>query len=189
MIRIFFGVLIYFAIFFQLYYLHNDPNYNLINYVSYFTVLSNFFAASVLIFTGIKTGGSKDHDTARGASTLYILITGLGFIFLLGGDNDQLLPWVNIILHYIAPIVMLLDWIIEPLNEKISLGEATAWIAPPIVYLGFALIRGQLINWYPYEFLNPNITSQFEMVIYLLSVTAGMVFLIFGLTKIARVKS
>lgn len=186
--RIFFGVLIFVAIFYQLYYLRNSSTFNLINYVSYFTVLSNFLVASVLIFSGIRTEKSIHLDFSRGAATLYILVTGLGFMFLLGGKNEQLLPWVNIILHYIAPIVMLIDWTIEPLSQKIDFKKALAWIAPPLTYLGFCMIRGYFTNWYPYEFLDPNMNSVEQMITYLLSISVGMVVLIFILTKLVRVR-
>lgn len=186
--RIFFGVLIFVAIFYQLYYLRNSPTYNLINYVSYFTVLSNFFVASVLLLTGVRSGKTIHFDYARGAATLYILVTGFGFIFLLGGDNDQLLPWVNIVLHYLAPFIMLLDWFVDPLEEKISFSYALSWLAPPFVYLGFAFIRGYFINWYPYDFLDLNKTNIFDMSKYFLYVFIGMFISTLLLIKLSRVK-
>lgn len=184
--RILFGVLIFVAIFFQLYFLRDSSTFNLINYVSYFTVLSNFFVASVLIFSGIRTEKSVHLDFARGAATLYILVTGLGFLFLLGGKNEQLLPWVNITLHYIAPIIMLTDWVIEPLIQKIDFKRALAWIAPPLTYLGFCVARGYLTGWYPYSFLDLNKTTIEELITDLVAVSIGMIILTFILTMIGR---
>lgn len=175
--RIFFGSLIFVAIFYQLYSMRDNSNFNLMNYVSYFTVLSNLFVASVLVFSGIREDKDTHLDFARGAATLYILVTGLGFIFLLGARNVQLLPWVNIILHFTAPIVMFVDWFLNPLHQKISFGRSLYWIAPPIVYLGFAFVRGNLTGWYPYTFLDPLKTDVEKTVIYLgLTLFTALVF-------------
>jgi hypothetical protein len=126
-----------------------------IDFFSYFTVLSNLLVSIVFLIPFLKKSPKQNIDFVRGAATLYKVITGLGFIFLLGGRNDVLLDWVNIVFHYIAPLVMLIDWIFTP-SRIISFKESIAWIIFPIMYFIYSMIRGSITSWYPYEFINPN---------------------------------
>jgi hypothetical protein len=82
---------------------------------------------------------------------------------------------------------MFIDWLLEPVGEKINFKKAIVWIAPPITYLGFCMVRGYLTGWYPYSFLDPNKTFLGDMLTYLITVLVGMFVLTFVLTKIVRV--
>lgn len=126
------------------------------DYFSYFTILSNLFVVFALINSTFKITSQRRADLIRGAATLYILITGLGFIILLGGKDDEFIFWVNIALHYLAPIVMFADWILTP-SVKILFKQSLIWILFLIIYLVYSLVRGAITSWYPYEFLNPTI--------------------------------
>jgi hypothetical protein len=50
---------------------------------------------------------------------------------------------------------MLVDWLLFPPKFKFSLQHTILWLAFPLVYLAYALIRGSIVNWYPYPFLDP----------------------------------
>ncbi len=53
------------------------------------------------------------------------------------------------------PVGVALDWWIDPPRARISLRRALIWLVFPILYLGCSLVRGRLVGWYPYPFLNP----------------------------------
>jgi hypothetical protein len=38
---------------------------------------------------------------------------------------------------------------------RIALSQAMVWLAFPVVYLVYSLIRGPIVDWYPYPFLDP----------------------------------
>ena len=87
---------------------------------------------------------------------------------LLRGLEESLqtaIPWVNTVLHYIMPITMLLDWILNPPIKKITWKQGKlAFI--PVFYVVYSLIRGSIVNWYPYPFLDPRIGGYGKVLLY-----------------------
>ncbi len=135
--------------------------FNFGNFFSYFTVLANIFAAAVLITSAIyvyQRRKSQRLDVLRGAAALYMILTGVVFATLLSKLDPRLLtavPWDNTVLHYIMPIVLLLDWFIHPAQTKFTIKHILLWLVFPTVYVVYTLVRGGIVGWYPYPFLNP----------------------------------
>lgn len=131
------------------------------NFFSYFTIESNIFAATILlisaffVFAGKKSGIL---EFLRGAATFFMVVTGIVFAVLLAGIEGSVLtaaPWDNIVLHYLIPIAMAIDWIIDPPARQIAYKKAVLWLLFPLTYLVYSLVRGSIVGWYPYPFLNP----------------------------------
>ncbi|MBE5106563.1 Pr6Pr family membrane protein [Bacillus thuringiensis] len=137
--------------------------FNPINFFSFFTIESNILVAFILLLSSIGTatfGRSEQFGILRGAATVYILTTGLIYFLLLRGLEESLqtaIPWVNTVLHYIMPIAMLLDWVLNPPTKKITWKYAASWLLFPLFYVVYSVIRGPIVNWYPYPFLDPRI--------------------------------
>ncbi|PEO40892.1 Pr6Pr family membrane protein [Bacillus wiedmannii] len=137
--------------------------FNPVNFFSFFTIESNILVAFILLLSsiGIATSGrSEQFGILRGAVTVYIFTTGLIYFLLLRGLEESLqtvIPWVNIVLHYIMPIAMLLDWVMNPPIKAITWKQAVSWLIFPLLYVVYSLIRGPFVNWYPYPFLDPRI--------------------------------
>ena len=96
---------------------------NLLNFFSFFTIQSNIIAGVVLLIVGAGTllnvKANRQFAFIRGAATLYMVITGIVFALLLAGLAERLqltVPWVNMVLHYLIPIVMLVDWLLFATN-------------------------------------------------------------------------
>jgi hypothetical protein len=51
--------------------------------------------------------------------------------------------------------VIVLDWLIDPPHVPISWRRALTWLAYPLVWLAYTVIRGGIVGWYPYPFLDP----------------------------------
>ena len=129
------------------------------NFFSFFTIQSNLMAAVVLIVLVVrgKRPRSETLDLVRGAATLYLLITGIVFALLLSNLPEDLQltrPWVDTALHQIAPLVLVLDWLIDPPRRSIPLRAAVLWLGYPLAYVAYTLIRGSIVHWYPYPFLD-----------------------------------
>ncbi len=128
------------------------------NFVSYFTIQSNVLAAGVLGFVGTTVLRGRDPDelaSLRGAATLYMTVTGIVYVLLLRGVDVQTPePW-NSVLHYLMPVVMLLDWLAFPPRRVPAYRRALWWLAYPVAYLLYSLVRGAVVDWYPYPFLDP----------------------------------
>lgn len=127
------------------------------NFFSFFTVEGNAFAVAVLLVSAVAPR-SRRLDLFRGASTLYMLTTIVVFTLLLSDLDPELLtavPWDNTVLHYLMPIGVTLDWLLEPPHQRIPFRSALVWLVVPLAYVGYSLVRGEIVGWYPYPFLDP----------------------------------
>ncbi|MGE1027457.1 Pr6Pr family membrane protein, partial [Bacillus sp. GMs2/2] len=152
--------------------------FNPVNFFSFFTIESNILVACILFLSSIGTatfGLSKQFGILRGAVTVYILTTGLIYFLLLRGLEESLqtvIPWVNVVLHYIMPIVMLLDWTMNPPTKAITWKHAVSWLIFPLLYVVYSLIRGPFVDWYPYPFLDPRIGGYDRVFFYSVGIAA-----------------
>lgn len=162
-----------------------NNNLELLNFLSLFTIQSNIVAGIVFILIN-----NKNHqiDYLRGLTTHSLLITSFGYIFLLGNKQDYLLPIVNIVVHYLAPSFALLSWIIQPPTTTPTIKSATTWLLFPFLFFVYSMTRGFFTYWYPYDFIDPNKMSSYEIAITLISVSVGSLILSWMLTLIAKRK-
>ena len=134
--------------------------YSVLNFFSYFTILSNLFAGVVLIFSALylvkHRQPSVSGDLIRGAAVAGMALVGVVFAVLLRDvDLGPLLPWVNIVHHYIMPVAVVLDWLYQPPRTQLVVKQILLWQIFPLLYLAYVLIRGSVVSWYPYPFLDP----------------------------------
>ena len=135
--------------------LHVGASYSVLNFFSYFTNLSNIFAALVLLLS-VFSSKCKSRDFLRYISTINMAIVGVVFAVLLRNvDLGALLPWVNFVLHYLMPVAIMLDWLVQPPASKLTKKRALVALLFPADYLAYVLVRGAQTGWYPYPFLNP----------------------------------
>ena len=163
------------------------------NFFSFFTVQSNIIAAATLLISAFTVNQSKALNkkitTLRGAATVYILIVGIGFSLLLAGlDNTQFtaVAWDNIVLHYIMPIALLIDWLIDPPKALPPFSKAIYSLLFPVAYVAYTLIRGPHANWYPYPFLDPATKGYGHIAFTVALLLVLGVILVWALTTIAK---
>lgn len=162
-LRLGFALLTLAAIVGQLAAAWDRPTFEIANFFSYFTIQSNLLAAIALLvgvwagFTGRES--NPTWEVVHGAATAYMLTTGIVFAALLAGLPDELdltEPWVNFVLHQLIPVIVVLDWLISPPHHRLAVRPALAWMAYPLAYFIYSLIRGPIADWYPYPFLDPD---------------------------------
>ncbi len=130
------------------------------NFFSFFTVESNLLAVISLLLSAFAASSawrSASLDFYRGAATFCMTTVILIFIVLLSGYPSADLtavPWDNTVLHYIMPIVLMVDWLVA--GRRIEFRHALLWLAIPLLYLAYSLIRGPIVHWYPYPFMDPH---------------------------------
>jgi hypothetical protein len=126
------------------------------DYFSYFTELSNLFAAAIFLYGAVAgtAARSRTVQMLRGASVVYMLTTGIVYALLLSGHAVPY-PWVNDVLHRAMPIAVALDWAIDPPRVRLELRRTILWLSFPLVYVAYTLVRGAIVNWYPYFFVDP----------------------------------
>lgn len=149
------GVVVLVAVGIQCASLAPQANFHAANFFSYFTNLMNIFAALVFVYAAITFGRpSRRLDVVRGAATLCLGLTGVVFSLLLANLESDIIPWVNVIVHYLMPIAVVADWIIDPPHQRLTIRDAGLWLIIPLTYVVYTLIRGSIVHWYPYPFLN-----------------------------------
>ena len=131
---------------------------NPVNYFSYFTIDSNLIAVSVLLVSAAwwNEAVSPRLDLVRGAAVVYMSVTGIVFTLLLSNtDVDTAIPWVNTVVHELMPLVMVADWLLNPSAERLTLRQGVLWLSFPLLWIVYTLIRGAIVDHYPYPFVNP----------------------------------
>jgi len=156
--RIGLGVLALVAVFARLLEADGEPGFSAANFFSYFTIQSNLIAAAVLIAAGVSLlrarPASERLDLWRGAATLYIATTGIVYSALLAADEPSLFRWTNLVLHYALPIALVVDWAVVRTSAPIAFRRAVVWIAYPAAFIAYTLVRGAIVDWYPYDFVD-----------------------------------
>lgn len=136
--------------------------FNPANHFSYFTVLSNVFAGVVALL-GVFSPVSAQ---IRGAAVLYMTTTGIVYVILLRGVDVQTPAYANWVLHVIVPVLVVVEWLLAP--ERTS--RAWIWLSFPLAYLVYTLVRGPIVGWYPYPFLDPRTHGYAEVALTCVSV-------------------
>ena len=161
------------------------------NFFSFFTIESNLIAAVVFLVTGVAALQLADRGRfalLRGAATLYMTTTGVIYFLLLRGLEASLqtpVPWVNTVLHYLMPLAVLADWLIAPPSERVTFGRALVWLLFPAAYVVYSLVRGPLVGWYPYPFLDASKQGYGQIAATSLVMLVGLV----GLTALLTVRA
>jgi hypothetical protein len=159
--KLFFALLGFSAIVTEIATIAARGRFNPVNFFSFFTIEANLLVVVVLLLSAIAVAMGKNGklDALRGATVVYILIVGIGFSVLLAGIEDTTLtavPWDNTVLHYIIPVAVLVDFVIDWPKRKLLFKASLPWLLFPILYVAYSLIRGALVGWYPYPFLDPD---------------------------------
>lgn len=155
----------------------NINGFSVANFFSFFTIESNIIGAVVFAITGIAALQKRSVERLaylRGAATLYMTITGIVYVLLLSNADVQTpLPWVNLVLHYIFPIIIVADWLLDNPARQITFKKSLAWLIFPLLYAVYSLIRGSSTGWYPYPFLDVSTLGLSDVLVNCLFIAAG----------------
>lgn len=185
-LRIAFGLLTLAAIVTQLWIGVTENDARASNFFSFFTIESNLLTVFVLLagaaFALLGQEATPGWELFRGAVAAYMTTTFIVFAALLSGLPDNLdltEPWVNFVLHQLMPIVIVLDWVVSPPQHHLTVRRALVWMIFPLAYCVYSLIRGPIVDWYPYPFLNPDSVGGYGGV---LAYSIGIAVLFVGIT-------
>ena len=119
--------------------------------------------------------------SVQAATAAFILMVGIAYHVLLSSRFQQtgLNWWTNLLLHYIDPLLYCVWWAFFAEKEPLGFRTALQWMMFPIVYFIYSLIRGFIIGWYPYFFVDVN-TLGYPQVL-LTSAVLLAIYLVFGI--------
>ena len=180
------AVVVVIAIIAQAIELANHGRFDMTRFFAFFTIQSNLIgvAAFAWLIFNRSAARSRRLELLRGAAAVYLTVTFFVVIFLLSGVDVQLqLGWVDFVLHKLFPVVVVLDWIVDPPVSSLSYRDALAWLGYPLVWTGLTLIRGAADGWYPYPFLDPAHGGYGQVALTVVAVVIG--FFVVALATIA----
>lgn len=131
-----------------------------LNFFSFFTILTNVLVAVALtlpvVGAGTRLGRRAGSEGVRAGVTMYAVVVGLVYHFLLHATWDPQ-GWAlvaNILLHYVMPVAILLDWLLFTPKGRLRWIDAPKWLAFPLIYGGWTLVHGYAAGWWPYWFVD-----------------------------------
>lgn len=129
----------------------------IVDLASYFTIWSNAIAAFVLTQLALgRWKGTERERVLRADSVLMMSVTGIVYSYLLAGERElQGLQHVtNAIQHYWGPVLVVATWAIFGPRGWFKPSHIATAFAIPIAWLLYSLVRGAVIDAYPYPFLD-----------------------------------
>ncbi|WP_343522553.1 Pr6Pr family membrane protein [Pedobacter sp.] len=158
-VAVWFSLALQFSVSLQL--LNNDYPTTIKAFISYFTVLTNIIVA--VCFTRlsfvkqVESGNLFTQSSTLTAITVYIVVVGLIYNIMLRG---LVLPaglaarLADELLHVVNPLIFLFFWVSFVKKSTLQYQQAISWLAYPFIYVVFIVVRGYLINKYPYPFID-----------------------------------
>ncbi len=167
----------------------------LMNFFSFFTVLTNTLAVVVLSYALIQRDSAAKRFFLRPAIssgiTVSILVVGLAYSLLLRHlwqpEGFQLIA--DELLHDVMPVLFLIYWWRCVPKGSLRLKHIGAWMIYPLVYFAYALLRGDLLGQYQYPFIDVATLGYPQVFVNAGGILAGFVLIalaVVGLDKVIK---
>ncbi|MBR3153096.1 MAG: Pr6Pr family membrane protein [Clostridia bacterium] len=178
----------------------------------YFTIISNIFCFGLFFALIIKTimdmknegiyGSSSVSPHIKGEITISIILTMSVYHFILipyalKQNPYQTLKFVDIVFHYLIPVLTVFDWILFDEKKRFKWYDPIAWVIGPTIYItfvytqaGFRLLEklNSHMNRYVYIFLDINKLGVQQVIGNILLLSTCFVIVGYMLYGIDRVK-
>jgi len=125
----------------------------ILNYLSFFTILTNILVAAVMTATAL---GRPPSASLHGAATLSIAVVGLIYSLVLRSIWDPQ-GWQKVadaLLHDVVPVLAIVFWVGFARKGALKASDIPVWLVYPLVFFAYAMARGAVDGWYPYPFLD-----------------------------------
>lgn len=132
----------------------------LINFFSFFTVLTNTLAVVVLSYALVnRPSAARRFFLAPAVSSgiaVSIVVVGLAYNLLLRHlwqpEGFQFIA--DELLHDVMPVLFAVYWWRYVRKGQLRFTHIGLWVIYPLVYFGYALLRGDLLGQYQYPFID-----------------------------------
>lgn len=160
-----------------------DAATRVVRYLSYLTIWSNALVA----WSAYTLATGRDRDTARwralrlNAVALIALAGIVHFLFLrplldLHGSN-----WVaDKLLHVVVPILAVAGWAAFGPRGRAAVADLPRFLVIPVAWVTYTLVRGALVDWYPYPFIDVDLHGYGLVALNALGISGILLVLAFG---------
>lgn len=170
----------------------------LINFFSFFTVLTNTLAAVVLSYALVKRPSAAQRfflaPAVSSGIAVSIVVVGVAYNLLLRHlwqpEGFQFIA--DELLHDVMPVLFALYWWRCVPKGQLRLTHIGLWMIYPLVYFGYALLRGDLLGQYQYPFIDVSTLGYPQVFVNAGGILAGFVLialLVVGMDKSLRAPS
>ena len=143
----------------------------IVRFFSFFTILTNILVA--ICFTAVactpssKWGRFFSRPSNVTALAVYKTVTGIVYNVILHflGSPKGLQFIADELLHSIIPVLFIFYWFIFVLKQSLQWKNILPWLIYPTLYCIYLLVRGAVVNWYPYPFINANTLGYYQVVL------------------------
>ena len=169
----------------------------IIQYFSYFTILSNLLvtiACTTLLLKPSSTIGKFfSKPTTLTALTIYITVVGLVYNIVLRflWAPQGLQKLVDELLHSVTPLLFITYWYIYVSKSLLKWNHVYLWLVFPFIYCIYILVRGAITRLYPYPFIDVDILGYNTVFINITFLVAAFLFiglLFIGIGKLSSKK-
>lgn len=138
---------------------HHRPDVatRVVRYFSYLTIWANGLVAWSTLTLALR----RDRDTRvwralRTDAVVLILVAGVVHYFFLRPLLD-LHGWdlvADRLLHVAVPLIAIAGWVLFGPRGRLDRSDVLPALVVPVVWLGCTLLRGAVVSWYPYPFVD-----------------------------------
>lgn len=155
--------------------------------MTFFTILTNLAVA--LVMTRAVIRNKLPSPRISGALTVWMIVVGtVGHGFMHKEmPAEPIEVWVDYGLHTIVPIMTIAWWVVRARKDGLTLVHVGLWTLYPSLYMIYAATRGAAEESYPYFFIDPNVSSNQTIALWLAALT--VLFLVVGLALVALSRS
>lgn len=131
-----------------------------VRFFSFFTILTNLLVAAGFTFPLLAPASAAGKYFAsasvRGGSVVYIVMVGVTYSLLLRQlyHPQGLAKFADVLVHDVAPVFYAIYWLVFASKAALRWKDAAVWLFYPLAYLGYALVRGAFVGYYPYPFID-----------------------------------
>ncbi len=163
---------------------HPDLATRLVRFVSYLTIWFNVLIAGteLLLAANPERSGGRVFRALR----LDALVIAVG-----GGTVHWFLlrPLLNLdgadyladkLLHVVTPLLILVGWLVFGPRGLATRSDVWAFLVLPVGWLVYTLVRGEIVDWYPYPFLDVDLHGYGVALLNCAGVAVLMLLLAFG---------
>jgi len=127
------------------------------NAFAFFTIESNLLVGLATLLLAVRLDRSSTaFGVLRLSGLVAITVTGVVFHGVLA-QTLNLKSWDavgNELVHTVVPLMAVVGWLV--IGPRRIVSRRVAWLSLifPVCWLAFTLVRGAIVNWYPYPFID-----------------------------------
>ena len=139
-----------------------------LNTFAFFTIQSNLIVGITSAVLALKPGSSSAaFRSFRLMGLVAITVTGVVYHVALARLLD-LESWALLgdqLVHTVVPLLAVVGWLLFGPRGLTSARTARLSLAFPVAWLAFTLVRGAVVHWYPYPFIDVTVLGYGKAVV------------------------